>query len=430
MRSTLRLVRAASALGLLALLAIAARARADAPRARPRRVAILAAGGPDGRAGARARRFVARTRDWARAAGQTPVDDLEGWTIAHGAADGSVRPSRVHALSEVQSLLVDARRQAAALHEGDALRTLARAATIAEDRADVPGSAAWLGEVQTELGIVAAQAGLEALSASALARAATMDPSRGVRAAEAAPDVVAQAAAIARAVATGPISSLTVTCEAPGAHVFLDDVDMGPVPARIHGPVGEHVLRVEAPGCLAWGSAVLLLEGERPSVSVALAPTVEMVADRQIEEAARRVMPTDVVTALARGDAPVDAVWLVVPARGPADRALLVACTRAGCAPPRHLEADDAGGRIGFGPPLEAPAFARALAAGRAWLEARAQTAPPPPPPTPLWQRWWVWAAAGVVAAAATGAAIVAAQPAPMQRPRFVVDANAVFGAQ
>lgn len=381
-------------------------------------VVVVLSPAPSARFGPSADSWVQRMAGEARRLGLGPVLDPEAQAEAAG---GGVTLARVSALRKVQALLVSARNEAAALHEPEALSALARARDLIEAHADVPWAAAWLGEVYTLTGIVAAQSGRAELAEHALSAAATVDPGRGLRAAEAPPQVVERAAAIARATAAGPVGTFEVRTDAAGARVYLDDRPLGRAPATVRAPVGRHVLRIEAPGHLAWGEAFDLLEGQRPPVRVELSPTPAVERARALVEAARVGDFEAMTAALAALDEGGRAwrLWWVAAGPGPRRRALWVACQAAGCSAPRRLDGDAPPGHPTVGAILPPVAVARQVDEARAWL---AEPPPAPPPPKPWYARWYTWAATGVAGVAAATAAALLLRPAPRARRRTVID--------
>jgi len=251
------------------------------------------------------------------------VDDFAGWALAAPAPGPAA--ADVAVLGEVAERLADARRARAALDEGSAIRMLAGARRLLEARPALPGLSVWLAEVETQLGLSALQRGDRALGEAALRRAATLDPRRGVRAAEAPPDVVAAAEARARALAEGAQATVVVRAvpELADGRLWVDGTDRGPLPSAIEVPSGRHHLRVTARGHQPWGTLVDLPPGERPDLVVRLVPSVAAAA----AAAADRGAPLD---ALARA---VDGVaierWELQV--GPDRRALLRRCAPAGC---------------------------------------------------------------------------------------------------
>ncbi|MFW6051426.1 MAG: hypothetical protein ACODAU_09640, partial [Myxococcota bacterium] len=159
---------------LLLLVAPAARAT------EPAEVVLLVSGGADdGRTDRWGQRLRRRADEGVRIVAD-PVADAAG-------APGGVAPARLDALARAEALLVQARRHAAGLEEPEALAALAQARRLLEAHADVPGAAAWLAEAHLLQGIVAAHSGRPAVAEQALGAAATLDPGRRLRAAEAAP---------------------------------------------------------------------------------------------------------------------------------------------------------------------------------------------------------------------------------------------------
>jgi hypothetical protein len=334
----------------------------------------------------------------ARASGRTLVR-VEPWVMDRIARIGTIAPDRVDVFAEVESMLSAAQRELAALRDHRALAILASAARIADDHADVPGAAGWIAEVQTAIGIAAAQAGEVALMEVAFTRAALMDPSRGVRAAEAPSHVVERAAAIARDVATRPTGSFEVRAGAAivAPRVFLNDREVGPAPQLVRAPVGAHVLRVVAPGHRPWGRVVQVLEGRRAPVTVELSPDPLLVEARRLERAAGLDDAAAMTSAVGRLG--LEGAWVLEIGGGERDRALLTICDSTGCARTRRLEVDEIPIVVPRSLASLAPAsFGGPLSAHRAWLVDPAPTVLPPPLPR-WWERWYVWVAAGVVLA-------------------------------
>jgi hypothetical protein len=331
----------------------------------------------------------------------------------------------VEALSEVESLLRRARQRAAELDEGKALALLARAAEQAEAHADVPGSAAWLAEVYTALGITAFQAGLGRLADEALARAATLDPGRSVRAAEAAPTLVRRARDIGRAVQARPVGTFEVRCPSPNARVLVDGEAIGEAPATVRVPVGSHVVRVEAPGYFAWGRRIDVLEGARAPLRVLLSPVPELVRAQELSRAlaAGEVAPIQRATArLARAGVPVEA-WIVWVGM---DRAAITACRASGCSRPRWLDRPLGQGLLAapsWTPSRAEPAdeVARAFQSRRGWLTSARRPAQPAPR-APVYRRWYVWGASAVAVGAAAFAIGWSLRPEPRQQLNLRVD--------
>jgi hypothetical protein len=354
-----------------------------------------------------------------RAADRDEVEDPERWVASR--LQTGVAEARVKAFGVVEQRLAGARAETAQLNEAEALRLLLQAARTAEDHADVPGAAAWIAEVHSAIAITAAQAGLPAVAESALVRAATLDPERRLRAGEAAPELVARAAEIARSVSSGPIGTFRVESVPAGARVFLDDEEVGATPIDLRGPIGTHVLRVEAAGHHPFGRVLDLLEGQRDPYTVELSPLPALVAARQLTAA---VAASDVPAVpgalhdLREAGLSLEA-WLVVVGNGEQDRALALRCSSDGCGRPDRL---DGGATLPRAGPLLAPALlARELALARGWLTEPVPVTIPEPP-RPWWRRWWVWTliGVGVIAGATTTGVLV--QPEPDQRVRFDVD--------
>lgn len=377
----------------------------------------------------RRRGWLERVRSAAAQSAQGPiVRDPMARVRRRESQAGPVMPGRVRALGRVQQLVVEARRKAGALREARALSLLSEAARIAQAHADVPGSAAWIAEVHVAIGVTAAQAGLDGLSESALGRAATLDDTRGIRAAEARPDVVRRAERIARAVAARPTGSFEVRSEAEGARVFLDGEPVGTAPVLVRAPVGTHVLRVQAPGRLAWGRVMQVYEGRRPPMTVRLAPTPALSAARRLGRAAQRGEVAELREALGelQGEGLPLRAWLVQVGQGERDRALLIRCHAQGCGTPSRLSGERPAAEqfaaAGSPPVATRGRFEAELASARRWLLEPPASPPADEPPPPWWKRWYTWAAVGVAAASAATAAGMLARPEPQQRLDLVVD--------
>jgi len=337
----------------------------------------------------------------ARRAGSTPRPLLD-----EGALSSWLPPSRVAPFAQVARLLTEATTLAADLRETEALARLGTAERLVREHADVPGAARWLAEVRTRVGVIALASSLDALGRSALGDAATLDPSRILGSAEAPPQVVEDARAIALNVASRPVGSFRVFGEGPFATVIIDDRPVGPAPARVVVPVGRHVLRVESRGYRPWGQVIDVLEGNAPDVHVRLSPGPELAARRALSQAASRGDAAGVRDALRQlpEDAQPNEVWLLELSRTRLDRALLTRCTRASCGAPQRLVPD----RPALG---ERAAWStESQRRAHAWLAA---PPPPPPPRTPLYRRPGLWLGVGAAVIAASVTAIVLTRPEP-----------------
>jgi hypothetical protein len=382
---------------------------------------VLFASGPHAQAWARA-----LARQW----GELEEDPV---TVAAALPAGIAR-ARMDALARIEGLLLDARVQAASLREADALTSLAAAERAAEGAADVPGIAAWMAEVQLQLGAVAAQAGALELSEAAFRRAATLEPGRQLLPAEAAPDVVARCARIHAELAASPAGAFEVRAAPAPARVFLDDVELGAAPVRARAVVGRHVLRVEASGHDDYGAFIDGLPGERPALAVQLTPLPELERARALQQAVQGGTVTRVPAVLnafcgpapaRRGDgcsrvgrSDLDAVAVVETADS-GTRALIVRCDRSGCrAPIRALREQPIA--LGSGVLND-----EQLIAARAWLSAP-RARPTSDQNTPLWGRWYLWGGTALAVAAGALAVGFAAQPAPEHRLRVEVDPGAL----
>lgn len=315
---------------------------------------------------------------------------------------GTAPPEALSALVEIEALLVSARASAARLEERRALTELTRAEALARRSLALPGIAAWYAEVQLALAITAAQAGQAGLADAALRRAASVDPSRVVQAAEARPDLVERSRAAVQAAITGPRGRFEVSAGVEGARVFLDDRPLGALPRVVEATVGAHVLRVDAPGHASFAQLVEVLEGERAPIAVELAPTSEHAAALRALAAAREGRARAVADALGALGGSVS-VWLVWAGAGARDRAVAVRCAREGCDPPRRLERERVAEQL-----AAAPAGAD-LPESLAWMDEASRVEVTQ---EPWWERWYVWVGAGAILAAAVAAIVaIVAQP-------------------
>ncbi|MCB9593723.1 MAG: PEGA domain-containing protein [Sandaracinaceae bacterium] len=358
---------------------------ASAPSAGRAQVVVVDA---DGASEAAARRW----RERVVAAQGADAVELEAWAGAEEPV-ATVPPDRLLVLAQIERRLMLARHARSRFRERDALDALTQAEELAERHLDVPGMAAWYAEVQLAIAITAAQLGQAGVSEAALRRAASVDASRSVQAAEAHPDVVARARAIARAAATGPRGRFEVRSDAAGAVAYLDDGLVGPLPATVEAPVGPHVLRVDAPAHRGWASVVTVFEGDRPAIEVTLAPTAQLTQARAAARAATVGDLDALVGALsALEEAPV--VHRVRLGAGPLDRALLTTCDASGCRGPMQLEGAP-------GPSLTGPIAS--VAESERWLLERPAIHIDEPE---WWERWYVWAAVAAVVAIGVGVGI------------------------
>ena len=318
-----------------------------------------------------------------------------------------IERARLALLIRLESSIGEARGAAADLDDERALALLVEARALAERAASIPGAARYLAEVEVTLGVVAAQAGLANLADEALRRAVMFDPERVLRAAEAAPALVARSVALSRAVAVAPQGTFRLEADAPAARAFLDDRPLGALPARVEAGVGRHLLRVEAPGRRPWGAVIDVLEGERNPISVALAPTAR---ERRRRQLAAADTPAAAHAALAEAE---ELLWLEAQADG---RALAVRCDARGCASPALLREGDA----------LAPAPILAVADPDAtYADARAWLLGPDPQETLRRQRRRRWSgalSAAIVGVAAIAALAWAARPEPDPQLVLTVD--------
>lgn len=346
--------------------------------------------------------------DRVRAAGEA-----QGWTLVDEGDAAVPGPSReaLADLARVESLIAQAREAAARLREGEALEALAQARELVEPRARTPGVTRWLAEVELATGIVAHQQGRHALAEQSLGRAASLDPSRQLGAAEAPPPVVERARELARAAASRPKTSLTLRSDAPGARAFLDDRPLGALPVTVEIEVGRHVLRIEAPGHRSWGRVIDLTEGRHRPWEVTLSPT-------ERERRRARLAGAELWMVPAVLEEPTELRWVHA---GEA-RVLVTHCASEGCTDPMVREPEEALDPLER-EELQPSAIARRWTAGLDDLApTEAEEVPPPPPP--WWRKGTTWVAVALGAIVAGVALGFSLRPDVRQELRVIVDAD------
>jgi hypothetical protein len=385
-------------------------ARADAPHV------VWIAGRHSPEVAGRARRWSRRVARAIAAAGVAVTDEPERW--AHEPSGSE--EARVERLSAIEDRVHEAHEARARLDQARALALLADAERMAHSVLDVPGATAWYAEVEIAIAVTAAEIGRTGLAEAALARATAVDPTRTLRGAEATPDLVASAAAIGRAIATGPRGRFDLRASAPGATVTLDGRRLGEAPLGVETSVGSHVLRVDAPGHRSWARVIDVLEGGRAAIDVVLAPEPGLEIARELRAAVDALTHDRVVVSLAAlealGRAP-RALWLVEASEGAIDRAIVVACRASGCSAPIRIDA----GRVESMMPRDPdratePLDRHTLSDARDWLDEPIPVEPPPPPPAPLWEEPWAWAIAGALVLGGVAAAVGATWPSRVSR--------------
>jgi hypothetical protein len=326
-------------------------------------------------------------------------------------------PARVLAVTRVDVLLTEAGTHTAELREAQALASLAEAARQCEQLADVPGATAWCAESQRRLGLTAAQAGLDELSASAFRRAVALEPSRALLPAEAPPQLVERYEAQRAAFASAPEGELRVRASVSFAQVFLDDVPQGVVPLAIRAKLGRHALRVEAPGHRPYGAFIdVLAGGQRPEIAVVLSELPRVEAARAATDAAS-TRAYERLPALIAALSPLAVKDVLVVEAAASGRRLIVRCDAARCVGPRRIEVGVAVAHDAAR--LAQPLDGAALREARRWLSASAVHGRDEP--SPWWARWYTWGAAAVVAGAGAALAI-ALQPEPRRELRVIVE--------
>jgi hypothetical protein len=250
---------------------------------------------------------------------------------------------RVEALGVALAGLERARSLARRLEDRQALGTLARTRDRLDAFLDLPGASRWAAEVEVGIAIVAHQAGDSSLAARSIRAAATLDPARSIGSAEAPPALVARARAIAEEIAGGPRASFLLVVDAVDARAYVDEARLDPVDApegrsafRVVTSVGEHVLRIEAPGRRVYARRFEFYEGERPEVSIRLAQDPRALAMSRAIAAGRRGDLEAVGDELATVG-PGPAIWVGTASRTGA-RSLFARCEAGSCEAPERLE--------------------------------------------------------------------------------------------
>lgn len=343
--------------------------------------------------------------------GATVTSDPERW--AHAPA-GFPR-ARMDRIGSIEVLLFLARSRASELDERGALAALVEAERSAEMALAIPGGAGWYAEVEVQVAITAFQLGQRELASAALERAASIDPRRRIRPAEAPPELVEVAQDVVSSAAAAPISSFEVRAadDVRDARVFVDDEPVGTAPVQVTVRAGAHAVRVEASGHLPWASLLTTLPGTRAPVEVALAPEPAVAAVRMLSHAVRAMelsLVPELLRTISENEVALGELLLVVVGEGVFDRAALVGCTPDGCTVRQLLQGDVPASME------RAPARVE-LAAAEAWLDEIPYVAEALPPSAPWWEEPWPWLILGGVAlGAAVGAttgAVLEAEPAP-----------------
>lgn len=336
-----------------------------------------------------------------------------------------VQRQRQRALSHLERVrdvdvgLALARQATFALEEDRALRALSHAERTLHESLALPGAALFYAELQLQLGVSAAHAGLLQLADAAFARAASIDPSRALLAGEAAPEVVALAHRAFERVANAREGSLEIAVNVPRARVYIDDRALGeaPLTARVHS--GLHVLRVEAEGHVPYARVFDMLEGERPVWQIVLSPEPDALALRALEAALARDAPVEIERSSAQLFALEPALQQIVYGERVQERGFVVRCERTRCAISRYVS-------LGSGAPQVQRMNTLAgsmLTDARAWLTREPSVVVATPS---LWQQWYVWALAGAIVVGAGVGVAAASQPDPERSLRVSVDPSAL----
>ncbi len=337
----------------------------------------------------------------------------------------SLAPAALAPLREIDALLASARVSMADLDEHAALVRLAQAERLAQNALALPSAAAFYAEVELQLAITAAQAGLGPLAEESLRRAARLSPSRKLLPGEASPDLVALAARIWNEAGSAPLGEVPIEVDPPGARVFLDDLDLGPAPVIVRTSVGEHALRFTAPGMIGYGMRLEVAQGRRAMQRVALAPDAVSRALSLLHRAGERGDLAQLRAGLAElaTEEPRYTRALAVFAR--ADRAVVLSCTSQLCTGPARLQR-----RVWLSGLSQEPIDAPALADARAWLDASPAAASAtgsladqrPSERPAFWGRWYVWSGLALLGAGAGTLIAALATPAPERKLRVIVN--------
>ncbi|HEX7481318.1 MAG TPA: PEGA domain-containing protein [Polyangiales bacterium] len=386
-------------------------AASEAPGASVPTVLVLAEPAALSQANARAQALFAHA---------TRVADAPAWLLAERKG---VVPSALAVLADIDALLAQARKSGAELDERTALSQLSHAQQLVRGALALPGAAAFYAEVELQLGVTAAQAGLPGLAEASLRRAARVDPRRRLLSGEASPEVVALAAHLWDEAQSSPEGDVTIEANAEGAQVFLDDAPLGRAPALVRAGIGAHVLRVQAPGFVDYGTLLDVEPGKRPAVQLVLAPDPAVQHLRAVQRHVDNANVSALPAAIAELAADQPELSAVLIARASGERMWLMVCTPHGCATPeRSLR----GRALSAG--SVTPLRVGDVAAAQVWLRNVALSPAPAAaqPARPAWQRWYVWSGLAVVGLGAGTLAAVAATPAPEHKLRVVVDPSAV----
>ncbi|HEX2678957.1 MAG TPA: PEGA domain-containing protein, partial [Polyangiales bacterium] len=214
----------------------------------------------------------------------------------------------------------------------------------------------------------------------------------------------------------------------PGARVFVDDLDLGRAPVLVRAGVGEHALRVQAEGHLAYGARLEVAQGARAEQHIALAPDAPARAIASAHAAARTLDVVQLRAALAelqREQPEVTALVALLAASDGTPRALALRCDRERCTGPTRLVLQD--GRLRVSEARDAEADPAALAQARVWLAASdvpgsAVAAESTAPAPGFWGRWYVWSGLALLAVGAGTLIGALATPDPEHRLHVVVN--------
>ncbi|MCA9581433.1 MAG: PEGA domain-containing protein [Myxococcales bacterium] len=321
------------------------------------------------------------------------------------------RRSAVARLRRAEERIAEARHHALNFDEGQALRALADAEKLVLGSLVLEGAPRWLAEVAMVRGVVAFQAGHQAIAREAFALAVTLDPDRPLRLGETSPAAVALYLDVAREVRSRPFAEFRVTASAPEAVVSLDGQVLGKLPQRLRMRVGRHVLVIGAPEHVSYGATIDVFEGERPSVHVALAPDSAFARASEVAVAQQRGDLVGVVAGLSDFE-DEDGLRLRAGFRltGHRGRFLRWECGAIGCGWPQKTPVDPMV-QVGTHEPREVEEFLRSA---RPWLDAT-------PAPSPWYLRADVWIAAAILVGTVSAAVSLGTATEAGERRRVVV---------
>ncbi len=194
-------------------------------------------------------------------------------------------------LAETQRALIEARALMARLDEHAAFSRLMETEHALRENLALPGVHGWLAEVWLQMGLVAAQRGEFGLADTLLNRALTLDDSRRLGAAEAAPPSVARCEANARKRNAAPRSRFRIEVSPAFAKATIDGQPRDAGEVEVELAPGTHLLVVEAAGHRSYAALIEAFTGTRSPIEVALSPSPGWVAHLAPSETAISTAP-------------------------------------------------------------------------------------------------------------------------------------------